>query len=549
MILGDDSRQPLRLLLSRRAAVGHHLSQKLTGFYRTPTFEVVGDKLWYRFRGRANVFAAVDSHRTVTGPLHGVVRQHINSPDRDAWFGHRLDDYLGHRIHIEFEPQGEFILYEVRFGEHQPPEIWQTNEYLDASLQQAATLADLAEATAAAFGNAIARVEPGVEDPATAELVNWILAHDDLLPPPQQELATAYQRAAAAYVVRRHRIEATIPEPQWSLAMLDGSSESEPIHIRGSHRRLSAKGVPRGILKALGGAFEIPHGSGRLALAERVVDPANPLTQRVMVNRIWQHLFGEGIVKTADNFGVLGERPTHPELLDYLASEFVADDWNIKNLIRRLVLSSTYRMRSGSSQLALQKDPADRLLHSARVRRLSGEQIRDAILSVSGELNSQRHGKSVRIHITDFMRHNRSPGWSGPMDGDHRRSIYIEVRRNALSHFLSAFDKPVPFTTVGRRAISNSAAQPLILLNDPLIDAQAKRWAAHLVSQYDSDAAAVDEAYWDAFARPPTPEEQQRLSAYLQQRLDETGDPDQRQAAWTEICRTLFNVKEFIFLP
>ena len=554
-ILAADADQPIRLVAPAPAATNLASSNALTGLFRTKTFEIVGDKLWYRFRGKAKVFIAVDSHRTVTGPLHGIVQREIDSEGKIAWFAHRVDDYLGHRVHVEFQPTGEFMLFEVRFGAEEPPTQWQPLARLTGQLSQhpPETLDTIASMTASLLRQAPDRLEDAEHTATdTVHWVNWLLANDAAIDRSADTRAagqTQFDRLAKAYVLERERIEASIPKPIWATAMLDGSGEDERVHLRGSHRRLAEAKTPRGTLTALGGAFDCQHGSGRMELARNTVDPGNPLTARVQVNRIWQRLLGVGLVPSSDNFGELGAEPTHPELLDYLADEFVSHGWDVKGLIRRLVLSRTYRMSSQTNQESVAVDPTNERLHAARVRRLTGEQIRDALLATSSQLDATRFGPSVHIHITDFMRHNRSPGRSGPMNGDNRRSIYLEVRRNAPSHFLAAFDKPVPFTTVGRRATSNSPAQPLILLNDPLVHEKARQWAARLVKEFDNDREATHDAYWTAFGRPPTPGERRQIEAYVACDVtDGSSIAARRTEAWTEVCLTLFNVKEFIFL-
>src|SRR5262249_25621732 len=155
--------------------------------------------------------------------------------------------------------------------------------------------------------------------------------------------------------------------------------------------------------------------------------------------------------------------PTHPELLDYLAARFVRADWSVKKLIRELVLSSAYQMSSHPEQKAEQIDPQNLLLHRMRVRRLEGEVIRDSLLALSGQLDERLYGKPVPVPLPPFQ-DGRGRPMSGPLDGDGRRSIYLAVRRNFLSSFLLAFDTPIPFSTVGRRTVSNVPAQALILM-------------------------------------------------------------------------------------
>ena len=247
----------------------------------------------------------------------------------------------------------------------------------------------------------------------------------------------------------------------------------------------------------------VARGSGRLELARQMTDPAlDPFVPRVMVNRIWHHLFGRGIVASVDNFGVLGEAPTHPELLDYLADQFVKDGWSVKKTIRTLVLSSAYRMSSHPTD-ADKDDPQNLLLHRARLRRLEGEAIRDAMLSVSGRLDLKMYGPSVPVHLTPFLEGRGRPA-DGPLDGDGRRSLYIAVRRNFLSPMMLAFDTPSPFSTVGRRTVSNVPAQALILMNDPFVHQQAEVWAKRVIGQGGSDKERITRMYLAAFSRPPT---------------------------------------------
>jgi len=561
VLLGARAKNPLVRVLPHTAATGDMTSPRMTGLLRTPTFEIVGDTLWYRYRGKADVFLAVDSHRTVHGPLHGVTKKRVDSPDKTVWFGCAVTDYIGHRVHLEFTPRGPFELYEVCFGSDMPPVDFAANGLLAESLASLPerSLGGLVQAHAQSFSSALDQLASGAAgaeiSPDAAELVNWLLSHDELLSASSTFDEVADQRfseLARTYVRKCDAIERGIPKPVWAPAMLDGNGEDEPVHVRGNHRRLAAEATPRRFLEAIDGEapMQVSRGSGRMQLAARLVAADNPLTARVFVNRVWHHLFGRGIVPTVDDFGAMGEPPSHPELLDFLAIEFVDSGWDVKQLIRRITLSRTYRMSSRQDPAAMEADPTNRLLHRRTVRRLTGEQIRDSVLAVSGGLRSDMYGKSVPIHITEFMRHNRSPKGSGPEDGDGRRSIYLEVRRNHLSHFLTAFDRPIPSMTIGRRNVSNSAAQPLILLNAPFVYNQALAWAERLLKEHGNDSEAVLEAaYLEAFCRRPTDEEQAAVEEFLSETRGENADADQPAvAAWSEICHTLFNAKEFIFL-
>ena len=348
-----------------------------------------------------------------------------------------------------------------------------------------AAFIEIADGAAVDFTGAHSQLLPG--DGFVA--VDEIRFSDDPAPPagprpaafvPLEPGAGPSDDRVAAFLERYEQVESRIPEPTLALAIADGTARDEPVHIRGSSKTLGEV-VPRRFLEAIAGAEQPAPaaGSGRLELARRLVDPANPLTARVLVNRVWKHHFGEGIVKTPDDFGVMGQPPTHPELLDYLATRFVAGGWSIKGLHRLMMLSSTYRMQSrpdpGSE--AERIDPANVLLHRMNVRRLEAEAIRDAMLAVSGRLDRTLFGPSVLPHLTPFMDGRGRPGKSGPLDGDGRRSLYLNVRRNFLTPMFLAFDFPVPFSTMGRRNVSNVPAQALTLMNDPFVVQQARLWA------------------------------------------------------------------------
>jgi hypothetical protein len=286
-----------------------------------------------------------------------------------------------------------------------------------------------------------------------------------------------------------------------------------------------------------------------MELARQVTDPSNPLVARVMVNRVWHHLFGRGIVLSVDNFGALGERPTHPELLDYLAGRFVEQGWSIKSLIREIMLSNTYRMSSRTDPQADAADPRNLLLHHRPVRRLEAEVIRDSILAVSGRLDRTMFGPSVEVYLTPFMEGRGRPAASGPLDGAGRRSIYLRVRRNFPNPMLVAFDAPTPFTTIGRRSVSNVPAQALTLMNSPFVVEQAKLWSGGLLTDERRTATErVVSMYETAFGRPPTPDELNDATGFAdeQSKRYDRGTDDPR--VWSDLGHVLFNVKEFVFV-
>ncbi len=250
----------------------------------------------------------------------------------------------------------------------------------------------------------------------------------------------------------------------------------------------------------------------------------------------------------------MGEPPTHPELLDYLARELIRSGWSIKRLQRLMVTSAAYRMSSHMADPRSESvDPQNRLVHRARVLRLEGEVIRDAILAVSGRLDERLDGPSVPVHLDDFMTGRGRPAVSGPLDGGGRRSIYLEVRRNFLNPMFLAFDFPIPATSAGRRAQSNVPAQALSLLNDPFVAQQARLWAKGMLAVPGDETvdARLDRLYETAFARRPTAAERALGKQFLggtnpSATSRNTATIDDR--AWTDLCHVLLNVKEFLYV-
>jgi hypothetical protein len=513
---------------------------------RTPTFPLTTGKLFYLVKGSGFVYAAIGSHVMIAGPLHGQLTRTVNTGDRFQWVSHDLSAYRGQRIHLEFTPTGnaDFVLARVVQGTNPPPLPERPNALLPQIAGGDDSLEALAEAHPRLFLDTLHklsadRVMGSPEAVDRARLANWLLAHAGLF-----GSACPEGEEARAFLAEQAKIAARIRgQSRLCVAMMDGSPEDEYVFIRGSHK---ARGetVPRRFLEALAGPapLAVPRGSGRLELARQMTDPAvDPFLPRVMVNRVWHHLFGRGIVASTDNFGVLGERPTHPELLDFLADRFMREGWSVKKLIRALVLSSTYRMSSQPDEAADRVDPGNLLLHRMRLRRLEGEAIRDAMLAVSGRVVDRLYGPPVPVHLTAFQTGRGRPA-SGPLDGDGRRSVYLSVHRNFLSPFLLAFDTPSPFSTVGRRTVSNVPAQSLILLNDPFVHQQAQLWARRVLAEPGCARERISSMYQSAFARSPTEAELSACVEFLQQRnLD---DP----AAWADLAHVLFNVKEFIFL-
>jgi hypothetical protein len=480
------------------------------------------------------------------------------------WVGQDLSRYRGQYTHIEFTPTGpeDFAVAMVVQSENVPGRVDRPNQVLMKMLatQDAGTLKSLAKAYQKMMTGLVKRLADdsivGSSEAADcARLANWLLQHTHLFTSNEKTVPKHLARAAARFLTDQAKLTAQIKnESRLALAILDGTGLDEHVFIRGSHKT-PGEVVQRRFLEALAGPkpLRIARGSGRLELAGQLTDPAlNPLLARVMVNRLWHHLFGRGIVASVDNFGVLGERPTHRELLDYLADRFIQEGWSVKKMIRALVLSSAYRMASTPGGSGDRVDPENLLLHRMRMRRLEGEAIRDSILAVSGRLDQRSFGPSVPVFLTPFLDGRGRPA-SGPLDGDGRRSLYLAVKRNFLSPLLLAFDTPIPFSTVGRRTVSNVPAQALILMNDPFVHQQAERWAEQVLRQMGTPKERIAAMYQSAFCRPPTEEELGACVDFLKRqepRKPAQGGPKNGEdpRIWADLAHVLFNAKEFIFL-
>jgi len=346
------------------------------------------------------------------------------------------------------------------------------------------------------------------------------------------------------------------PDPEETLAALAGSPELEAALPVEPFARVTYEDVPRDLRIQIRGSHHSPgaltgrrflqlfdskpedyrDGSGRLKLSTDLTEGNNPLLARVLVNRVWKHHFGEGLTSTVDNFGRTGERPSHPELLDYLAHGFIEDGWSLKRLHRRIVLSDTYRQSSEESSQAAALDPSNRLLSHMSVRRLDAESIRDGILAVAGSLDGGALGPSVRPHIAPNQDGRGKPD-SGPLDGNGRRSVYFEIRRNFLPAMLLAFDYPSPTSTAGKRGVSTVPAQALALMNNPFVTRQASNWARRATAAESDTGKRLDAMFQAAYARLPEPAERDGILTFLH-----------NGGAWDEVAHVLLTAAEFYFV-
>jgi hypothetical protein len=291
----------------------------------------------------------------------------------------------------------------------------------------------------------------------------------------------------------------------------------------------------------------------RTAWARWLTRPDHPLTARVFVNRVWQHYFGEGIVATSDNFGHLGARPTHPELLDWLACEFVQSGWKIKSLHRLIVLSSVYRQSSAHHPQGVAVDPGNQLLWRMRLRRLESEAVRDAVLAVSGKLDRTLGGPPVPIEPqADGMVIIPAKGLSTPTAA-WRRSLYLFARRNYNVTLLNVFDQPVMATNCTRRIHSAVPLQSLTLLNNAVILEQARFFADRVTARSEKREKQISAAFEIAFARQPSDAEM-AASLTLLEKLQARYTADKLQPEQAErhalarLCHMLLCANEFLYV-
>lgn len=351
--------------------------------------------------------------------------------------------------------------------------------------------------------------------------------------------------------IRLEELDEKMPPPLKAYyAVANNTKELTPIHLlgRGDYRNKGAKvGMrPLGILLPEGTA-ELPLDTAkpRTQLAEWIVDPANPLTARVMVNRVWGFHFGAGLISTPNDFGRMGTRPTHPELLDWVANQYVASGWKLKPLHRLMMLSSTYRQASQTplEAIAAGKDPANKLLWKWNRRRLDAEELRDSMLAVSQKLNLKAGGPSVMANIDpELIKDLKRPQYWVPTrdKSEHdRRTIYMIYKRNLILPFMQVFDSPDTLMSCARREQSTHAPQALELMNGELSNRLAKSLAERLRNERKTSAERVEYGFRLIAGRAPNLKERSLAMTYLD-------DPD--PAALTEFALSLLNSNAFLYV-
>jgi hypothetical protein len=560
-----DSRSGPNILAHERAISSARWSPGDRLALRSKSFTINHRYLWIHAGGHGTRFnVVIEGFNIIRDPIYGGLKRSINHLN-GQWYRIDLGMWQGKSAYIEFLDQ---FPHDQGDNDESPPDgfFWVDRVVLSNSDERAPLYSTRIQRSNPEPTTFVESAEM-VEAEAKELLKDWIRKHNPaisfnrlngflqarLLGPPGPKRRPAIEKLQQRF----HELETRISNPPCAPVAEDGNGLDEAVFVRGNHAKLGSV-VPRRSLEALDGPkpLVIAQGSGRRELAEQWLSPKNPLVARVMVNRIWHHLFGRGLIPTPDNLGVLGVPPTHPELLDRLAMDFVGDGWSIKRLIRRLVLTRTYRMSSQPDAIHSERDPENKLLTRFSVKRLEGEVIWDTLLHLGGNLKQSMYGPSTLVHL-DKNAEGRGKPPSGPIDGHGRRSIYLAVRRNYLSSMMMAFDTPVPASPVGKRSVSNVPAQALILLNDPFVLEQAKRWSAQSHSQCSmmDSTSRMKLLFCQATGRIPDRREIHAMDEFLQgmkspRRSDARGEPNQadRSSEWDDICHALINLKEFVFV-
>ena len=374
--------------------------------------------------------------------------------------------------------------------------------------------------------------------------------------PDKKAAVEAATKPLAEAKKKRIAVVAEAPAVSDAYAVADGKPANTKLQLRGDPKRLGDE-VPRHFPAILGG-HELPKGaaaSGRLQLAEWVSSSKNPLTARVMVNRLWQFHFGRGIVQTPNDFGARGQAPTHPELLDFLATRFIDSGWSVKAMHKLILLSHSWQLASSFDHAALaqntQLDPSNDLLWKFNRYRLDAESIRDTLLFVAGDLDESPAGMHPfpPQHTWGWTQHN-------PFVAAYetrRRSVYLMQQRLKKHPYLALFDGADPSSSTGARLPSTTPLQALFVMNDPLAHAESAKLATRAITLTSDEPARIAAVYEIAWNRPPTSDEQQECADFLKQYREQLAalktPPDQAELkAWSALSRVLLSSNEFVFV-
>lgn len=378
---------------------------------------------------------------------------------------------------------------------------------------------------------------------------------------PKEDFARFYlesERIAASELeTQLAEIKTRRPNPPMAMGVTEAKPEDLKIHLRGSHLvfgKLAKRRFPQ-ILTGTNPTSICESNSGRLELAQWMTRPDHPLTSRVIVNRVWHWHFKRGLVSSVDNFGLLGQKPTHPELLDWLASHFVANNWSIKNLHRTIMLSQTYQMGTQVLAKATEIDPENELRWQFQRRRLTGEETRDSIIEVGAGLDTKMYGTLMNVENHAYV---NSTGAGGVLNyANTRRSVYLPVIRSGMFEVLQTLDFPDPAMSSGERQTSTAAPQALLMMNSDLVHEQTLTIAKQLAGASNHDPMRIDAAYRRILMRPPTAMETSAATSFLisaraNSRRVAATQKDRAEAdeisLWQSLCRVLISSNEFSYV-
>jgi len=531
--------------LSENVISSRTIAKGLPGGLRSPTFTLSQDSITVFARGYQSALRLViDNFQLIQAPIHGELDQELHT-DVLTPYSFGVSMWKGSKAYIELlvgtYDKGRYVTERHTLALHDSSYFEIAYAIAHDDIRPPLQLGSSVEA------DVQASVQAWAEHKATPKHISSI----------NRALAAGtLQRPVIPTMLRQQRAILEQMSPiEFFVGMREGDRVTSSVFGRGNYQTPVGDPVPHRFLTALDttGTYFTKTSSGRLEFAEAMLDPANPLTARVMVNRLWHHVFGRGIVETVDNFGAQGSLPSHPELLDYLALRFVESRWSVKSILREMVLSDAFQRSTLASDGVSEEDPTNMLLSHYPVRRLEAESIRDGLLAVSGRLNPTMFGPPVPIHLTEFMEGRGKPEINGPLDGDGRRSIYIALRRNFLSPMMLAFDMPIPFSAFGARNVSNVPAQSLTMLNDEFVAEQSRVWGISLMTQPHPDMKSrIEHVYRKAFSRLPDSEELAEAESFLIAEAEYLRIPREdimvTPEVWIEYCHVIFNQKEFIFL-
>ena len=487
------------------------LSDRLPGVLGSPRF-TVDEKMtaWVRCvgGGQATARYVVQNY-----PRSGTVYP-INELKNKNWHWQRfnLDYWQGDQVHLELATAKDAPL-QVRNSDRSWLGVRDivvrktaTGSPVDYSMEQwesilgsdqaisPKSLADLGDRLCDEYELAIQAWAADEMSDSQALLLDALL-RDGMLPNTSRELPSV-----RGLVSQYREIEKELNPPVRVPGVQEADSFDQALMERGDHRRLKEP-VPRRFLEAIDSTPYQTELSGRMQLADDLFRIDNPLTSRVIVNRIWLYLFGNGLVVTPDNFGRLGAKPTHPELLDFLANRMIEQEWSIKKMVRFLVLSKTWQQSSEVSPESARVDPENRWITHYNAKRLDAESIRDAMMATTGQLDSKMYGPSF-----------------SPNSSSKRRAVYVRSQRNNLDKFLAVFDSPVPFATTGKRNATNVPAQSLTMMNSPFVLGLAKDWANSTKTEFPqaSNQEKIEWMFQKGLGRPAKPQELKMLMDYLE---------------------------------